>query len=72
MKVSIFSKNLFLNKEINNYICDLIREDFHTLEEKINTVKITIEDINGPTKGGVDKKCRIELKLLSKGPQRVL
>ncbi|MEI8346723.1 MAG: HPF/RaiA family ribosome-associated protein [Pseudomonadota bacterium] len=67
MNISIFTKNVPLKRELKEFVHRLIYEDFYTFKDRISNVKVIIEDVNGPNRGGVDKECRIKLKLIPRG-----
>ncbi len=61
MQLIIQSPNVELNAIAKQNIKKRARKIFSRIEDKIDSVLINIQDINGP-KGGLDKLCKVVIK----------
>ena len=63
MNLNIRAKGLSLTKSLKGSVEDHLRFILTRHKEVIDKVNVTLMDINGTNKGGVDKRCTITLKL---------
>ena len=54
-------RNMHSSREITGYVDYRLSFAFSRLKHKIETLTVTLSDINGP-KSGIDKQCRIVVK----------
>ena len=64
MEITITDLNVNLSSEGIQRIRQKTRRMFNKIYEQVQTIEVTLDDINGP-KGGKDKHCRIVI--LTKG-----
>ena len=62
MKLSISGKNIKVDDAMKEHIDRRIRFALSRFSPRISRVSVTVEDVNGP-RGGIDKRCRILVKL---------
>lgn len=62
MKIDIRSNNVQIGSAFKSRVKDKIRRLFLRSGSKIENVVISLSDVNGP-KGGLDKQCKIQLKI---------
>jgi ribosome-associated translation inhibitor RaiA len=60
MHVDIRWKGLPKSDALTEHVQNRLRFALHGFQERIRTVTIRFEDVNGP-RGGIDKRCSIEL-----------
>lgn len=58
MKCLIHSNNIDVSPTFRTQIIDKINKTFARVEDKVRTVVVSFQDINGQ-RGGVDKQCKI-------------
>lgn len=58
MKCLIHSNNIDVSTQFRSQIKDKINRTFERVREKVHTVVVSFQDINGQ-RGGVDKQCKI-------------
>lgn len=61
MQLIIQSSNVELNAIAKQNIKKRARRIFSRIEDKVDSILINIQDINGP-KGGLDKLCKVVIK----------
>ena len=61
MKLSIRSRHFDLTPELHDQITRRVHFALSRLDGSIESVDITIADVNGP-RGGADKQCRIRVR----------
>ena len=66
MKLVISTKNVNLDDTLRKHIEQRIYFAFSRFSPRISRVSVMAEDINGP-RGGIDKRCRIVVKLERSG-----
>lgn len=59
MKTSIRSRGFELTQALKEYVQRRLAFAFSHLEQSIQRVHVLLSDINGPHRGGVDKRCQI-------------
>ncbi|HBR96096.1 MAG TPA: hypothetical protein DD979_01795 [Gammaproteobacteria bacterium] len=62
MTPTIVIRNVDLDKSTRHYIEDKFSFAFKRLRHAIHSAVVTVNDLNGPTKGGVDIQCRVLIK----------
>jgi ribosomal subunit interface protein len=62
MKLTLSSKNMKLSEALREHIEHRLYFALSRFSPKIARVSVRVEDINGP-RGGVDKQCKIVVKL---------
>lgn len=62
MKSMIIAKGIDASQSLRDYISDRIDEALSCAQDSIHYITVRISDMNGP-KGGIDKRCQINLKL---------
>lgn len=62
MRIEIQSGNIRITKRLMMFLRKRIEFALGRFQDRIQTVQVRLSDINGP-KGGVDKRCQIQLKL---------
>jgi ribosome-associated translation inhibitor RaiA len=66
MKIQLRSKQLEMNAKVLAHIERRLQFGLGRLSQRIHRVAVHIGDLNGP-RGGEDKTCRIEVRLLPTG-----
>jgi len=61
MKLTVRARHVVLSEEISTELRHRLQQVFSRLLPAIQTVDVTITDINGP-KGGADKQCRVRVR----------
>jgi putative sigma-54 modulation protein len=67
MNIRIVIKRVAEKNALREYAEDKITTSLQRFEDKIHSVTVRLEDVNGPRKQGIDKKCCIETRLHSSG-----
>lgn len=62
MRIEIQSGNVRITKKLMMFLRKRIEFALGRFQDRIQTVQVRLSDINGP-KGGVDKRCQIQLSL---------
>jgi ribosomal subunit interface protein len=62
MKHCITAKNVTIDDALHEHIEQRIYFAFSRFSPRISRVSVMVEDVNGP-RGGIDKRCRIVVKL---------
>lgn len=70
MNLDIRGEKYAVSEELETYIERRLRFALGRFDGHIGRVSVRISDINGP-RGGVDKRCRIEVSLIPRGVVRV-
>ena len=65
MQIIIQSKGVDIDQNIKNFVDNHMRFVFTRYGEYVICIEVMLIDINGP-KGGIDKRCRVKLKLGSR------
>jgi ribosomal subunit interface protein len=66
MKIQLRSKQLEMSAEVLAHIERRLQFGLGRLSQHVHRVTVHIDDLNGP-RGGVDKTCRVEVRLLPTG-----
>ena len=66
MQVQIESSRLGEQNGSRATLEQRVRHVFRRMHDKVQQVRVSLNDINGP-RGGVDKQCRLTLKLEGQG-----
>jgi len=61
MNVQISIRHMVASKTIKQMVKDLCHE-IHKKYEYIQNIDVKIEDINGPHKSGIDKRCHLKVR----------
>ena len=67
MQIDIHTRHLDDPAELRRDARARLTTAFARFAARIRRVRVVIEDVNGP-RGGVDKRCRIEVDGLAQGP----
>ena len=62
MKSTIIAKGIDASQALREYIMERVDYALERAQDSVNFITVRLTDINGP-KGGVDKRCQIQLKL---------
>ena len=62
MKSTIIARGIDASQSLRDYIMDCVDAALLHVEDSIHSITVRISDLNGP-KGGVDKRCQIQLKI---------
>lgn len=62
MKSTIIAKGIDASQALRDYISERMEAALFHAKDSINYITVRISDMNGP-KGGVDKRCQINLTL---------
>jgi len=62
VSVNIRIQESEMQDAIRMHVMQALDASFQRFSGKVRTVRVTLQDVNGP-RGGVDKSCRIEAKL---------
>ena len=60
MRIDVRSKDLEVSGATREYVDRRLSFALRRFDGHINNVRVHLEDVNGP-KGGIDKRCRIEV-----------
>lgn len=63
MKIDIRSRSLKLTDTLKDYVDRRIRFALGRFSQRLESVRIMLQDLNGP-KGGVDKHCKVHIAVL--------
>lgn len=63
MNVRILIKGVMEKSALREYAEDKIAAALRRFEDRILGVTVRLEDVTGPRKQGVDKQCRIDLRI---------
>ena len=58
MRITIRATHVQSSDTVREYISTRLRESLAHVEERVGTLQVRLEDVNGP-RGGVDKVCLI-------------
>jgi hypothetical protein len=70
MNLDIRGEKYVVSEELETHIERRLRFALGRFDGRIGRVMVRISDVNGP-RGGVDKRCRIEVSLIPRGVVRV-
>lgn len=59
MKTSIRSRGFTLTQSLSDYVARRLAYALSRLGQSVQRVNVLLSDINGPHRGGVDKRCQI-------------
>lgn len=62
MESTIIAKGIDASQSFRQYISERVDEALSRAQDSIHFITVRLSDLNGP-KGGVDKRCQIQLKL---------
>ena len=62
MESTIIAKGIDASQAFRQYISERVDEALSRAQDSIHFIIVRLSDMNGP-KGGVDKRCQIQLKL---------
>lgn len=57
--------------ELSNSVERILREKLSRFEQQITRAEVHLNDLNSPGKGGMDKRCQIEVRLAGLQPLSV-
>ncbi len=63
MKSTIIARGIDASEALREYISERVDEVLSRVQGSIHFITVRISDLNGPSKGGIDKRCQIQLKL---------
>jgi ribosome-associated translation inhibitor RaiA len=63
MRSIIIAKGVDVSQALREYISDRVEEALSRAHDSIHFITVRLSDLNGPNKGGIDKRCQIQLKL---------
>lgn len=63
MQIQLKLRNISLDVQTRGLIRRKVFWALDHIEQHVQYAQIRVEDINGPSKGGVDKRCKIEVHL---------
>ncbi len=63
MNVQLTIRNFAVDSRARETITRRVEAALRRLASRVKVVEIRVEDLNGPGKGGVDKRCRVEVQL---------
>ena len=66
MNILIHSKNIVINELITRYVNRSVKFALDRFSHSIGDVQVSLSDLNG-TRGGVDKVCRVRVRMLPRG-----
>jgi putative sigma-54 modulation protein len=58
MRLTILAPQLSATDRVRNYVDQRVRNALVHVENRVDSVQIRLEDLNGP-KGGIDKRCQV-------------
>ena len=61
MSVQIAIRHMTVSQESRQIVCDLCNE-MQNIFGHIQNINVTIEDITGPHKAGLDKRCHLKVR----------
>ncbi|MBL9083896.1 MAG: HPF/RaiA family ribosome-associated protein [Planctomycetales bacterium] len=67
MKINVFSHQLELTEELKSYFERRLLFAVSRFATKIQSIDAGLIDVNGETAGGIDKRCRIVVKIAGVG-----
>lgn len=65
MQLCIQSRGIELTEPIKRQVYEKLELALDLLEDQIISIHVSLEDINGPDEGGIDKACRITVVIKS-------
>jgi ribosome-associated translation inhibitor RaiA len=71
MRIEIRARHIPLTRTLRLYCERRVRFALDHLSDRVKDVVVRLEDTNGPSRGGVDKVCRVTLRL-EHGPELTL
>lgn len=63
MTPTIIAKGIDAGQSLREFICETVDSALDWAQGSIHFVTVRITDLNGPKKGGKDKRCQIHLKV---------
>lgn len=63
MKSTIIAKGIDASQSLREYVNDRIDIALGHMQNSVHFINVRISDLNGPRKGGIDKRVQIQLKL---------
>lgn len=63
MTPTIIAKGIDASQSLRQYIEERLDHALSRAKDSIHFVTVRLTDLNGPTRGGKDKRCQIHLKL---------
>lgn len=63
MKLNIQARGFALSAAIKEYVQRRLNYVLSNKDEVIQSIHVRLSDINGPKKGGADKRCSVEVRL---------
>lgn len=63
MTPTIIAKGVEASQSLRQYIEERLDQALSRAEDSIHFVTVRLTDLNGPKRGGKDKRCQIHLKL---------
>lgn len=63
MNISVQVRNDELSEQVRERFASIFQTNLRRFQSRIHRVLVTLGDVNGP-KGGVDKRCSVEVRLL--------
>jgi ribosome-associated translation inhibitor RaiA len=67
MNIRIVIKRVAEKTALRDYAEGKINASLQRLEDRVRSVSVRLEDVNGPRKKGLDKECCIEARLIPSG-----
>ncbi len=63
MRIQVQVKGLVRATKLRSFAIDRLRATLGRFDHAVREVNVRMHDINGPNRGGVDKLCRVVLRL---------
>ncbi|MEA5097021.1 MAG: HPF/RaiA family ribosome-associated protein [Burkholderiaceae bacterium] len=63
MTPTIIAKGIDASQSLREYISETVDSALDWAQDSIHFITVRITDLNGPQKGGKDKRCQIHLKV---------
>jgi ribosomal subunit interface protein len=67
MNIRIVVKRVAEKTALREYVEEKITASLQRFQDRIHSVTVRLEDVNGPQKQGLDKECRVEARLVPSG-----
>jgi len=72
MKVEVRGSTVPLSDALEEHILRRLDFALRRFGERVDRIVVRLVDLNGPEKGGLDKRCRLETHLMRSAPSMIV